>query len=62
MAGFTARYPDVLLDVTLDDEVVDIVTGGFDAALRIGEVIERDTMAVALGMNFARSQANPWTS
>jgi DNA-binding transcriptional LysR family regulator len=49
LADFAARYPDVVLDVTLDDEVVDVVAGGFDAALRIGEVIERDMIAVRLG-------------
>jgi DNA-binding transcriptional LysR family regulator len=46
---FTQSYPDVVLDITLDDEVVDIVSGGFDAAIRIGEVIERDMVAVRLG-------------
>jgi DNA-binding transcriptional LysR family regulator len=49
LAGFAERYPDVVLDITLDDEVVDVVAGGFDAALRIGEVIERDMIAVRLG-------------
>jgi len=47
--AFTQAYPDVVLDITLDDEVVDVVAGGFDAAIRIGEVIERDMVAVALG-------------
>jgi DNA-binding transcriptional LysR family regulator len=49
LAGFARRHPDVVLDVTLDDEVVDVVAGGFDAAIRIGEVIERDMVAVRLG-------------
>lgn len=49
LAGFAQTYPDVVLDITLDDEVVDIVAGGFDAAIRIGEVIERDLVAVRLG-------------
>ena len=48
---FTQSYPDVVLDITLDDEVVDVVAGGFDIALRIGEVIERDMIAVRLGPN-----------
>lgn len=39
LKDFTQRYPDVILDITLDDEVVDIVAGGYDVALRIGEVI-----------------------
>jgi DNA-binding transcriptional LysR family regulator len=49
LPGFAERFPEVVLDITLDDEVVDIVAGGFDAALRIGEVIERDLIAVRLG-------------
>ncbi|HVI91411.1 MAG TPA: LysR family transcriptional regulator [Dongiaceae bacterium] len=46
---FTAAYPDVVLDITVDDAVVDLVAGGFDAAIRIGEVIERDMVALRLG-------------
>lgn len=49
LPAFAREYPDVVLDITIDDEVVDIVAGGFDAALRIGEVIERDMIAVRLG-------------
>ena len=49
LPGFAESYPDVVLDITLDDEVIDVVAGGFDAALRIGEVIERDMIAVRLG-------------
>jgi DNA-binding transcriptional LysR family regulator len=46
---FHDSYPDVVLDITLDDEVVDIVAGGYDVAIRIGEVIEQDMIAVKLG-------------
>ncbi len=49
LPAFAQAYPDVVLDITLDDEVVDVVAGGFDAAIRIGEVIERDMVAVPLG-------------
>jgi DNA-binding transcriptional LysR family regulator len=40
LAGFHAAYPDVVLDISLDDAVSDFVGGGFDVALRLGEVIE----------------------
>lgn len=46
---FHDAYPDVVLDITLDDEAVDIVAGGYDAAIRIGEVIEQDMVAIKLG-------------
>jgi len=49
MRSFHESYPDVVLDITLDDEVVDVVAGGYDAAIRIGEVIERDMIAIKLG-------------
>jgi DNA-binding transcriptional LysR family regulator len=46
---FHEAYPDIVLDIMLDDEVVDIVAGGYDAAIRIGEVIEQDMVAIKLG-------------
>ena len=46
---FTRQYPEIVLDITLDDEVVDIVAARYDVALRIGEVIEKDLVAVRLG-------------
>ena len=46
---FSDAYPDVVLDITLDDTVVDMVKEGYDAAIRVGEVIERDMVAVRLG-------------
>jgi DNA-binding transcriptional LysR family regulator len=49
LRSFHETYPDVVLDITVDDEVVDVVEGRFDAAIRIGEVIERDMVAIRLG-------------
>jgi DNA-binding transcriptional LysR family regulator len=49
LRSFHETYPDVVLDITVDDEVVNVVEGRFDAAIRIGEVIERDMVAVRLG-------------
>ncbi len=51
LRSFHETYPDVVLDITVDDEVVDVVEGRFDAAIRIGEVIERDMVAIRLGPN-----------
>lgn len=42
-------FPDITLDLTIDDTVVDIFGSGYDAAIRIGEVIERDMVALRLG-------------
>ena len=49
LRSFSDAYPDVVLDITLDDAVVDMVEHGYDAAIRVGEVIERDMIAVRLG-------------
>jgi len=49
LGDFTRAYPDILLDITVDDAVVDIVAGGWDVALRPGEVVEKDMIAVQLG-------------
>ncbi len=49
LTEFERNYPNIVLDITLDDAVVDMVAGGFDIAIRIGEVVERDMVAVALG-------------
>jgi DNA-binding transcriptional LysR family regulator len=35
---FIAAYPKVVLDVSLDDRMVDVVEGGFDLVLRTGEL------------------------
>jgi DNA-binding transcriptional LysR family regulator len=46
LAGFVAAYPDVRLDVTVDDAAADLVAAGVDAAVRLGEVIAPDMIAV----------------
>ena len=43
---FAQTYPDVHLEVTVDDALTDIVAGGFDAGIRPGEHLQRDMMAV----------------
>ncbi|WP_219214363.1 LysR family transcriptional regulator [Variovorax boronicumulans] len=49
LASFHQAYPDIVLDVEIDDHVADFVADGFDAAIRVGEVIARDLVAVPLG-------------
>lgn len=46
LAGFVAAYPEVRLDVTVDDAAGDLVAAGLDAAVRLGEVITPDMIAV----------------
>ena len=49
LATFSRQFPDVVLDVSLDDQVVDLVAAGFDLGVRLGEVIQRDMAAIRLG-------------
>lgn len=49
LTQFLQRHPNVTVDVTVTDEEFDIVDHGFDAGVRLGEVIERDMIAVPLG-------------
>lgn len=46
IAGFMEAFPDVKLDITITDEEFDIVGAGFDAGVRLGEVIEQDMIAI----------------
>lgn len=43
---FAQAYPDVQLELTVDDGLTDIVAGGFDAGIRPGERVQRDMIAV----------------
>jgi len=48
VASFAAAYPGVTIDVTVTDEEFDIVAAGYDAGVRLGEVIEQDMIAIPL--------------
>ena len=46
LAGFLDVHPHVRLDLFVSDEPVDIVAEGYDGGIRLGEVIDRDMIAV----------------
>ena len=48
IASFAAANPGIIIDITVTDEVFDIVAAGYDAGVRLGEVIEQDMIAVPL--------------
>jgi DNA-binding transcriptional LysR family regulator len=43
---FRRAYPDVAVEVDVDDGAVDLTAERFDAGIRIGEFVERDMIAV----------------
>jgi len=49
MTRFIKAYPQMRLEITTEDRLVDIVAGGYDAGVRFGESVERDMVAVRIG-------------
>lgn len=46
LASFAQAHPGVQVDITVTDDEFDIVAGGYDAGVRLGEVIGQDMIAV----------------
>ena len=40
VAGYLDRYPDVRVDLVLNDRTVDLIEDGFEVAFRIGPIVE----------------------
>ena len=51
---FLAAYPDIRVEVTADDKLVDILAAGCDAGIRYEETIEKDMIAVPIGQREQR--------
>jgi DNA-binding transcriptional LysR family regulator len=49
LPDFLAAYPEIRVEVVVDDGFVDIVAAGCDAGVRYGERLERDMIAVPIG-------------
>lgn len=43
------QYPDVHVELSIDNSLADIVSGRFDAGVRLGEQVARDMVAVRVG-------------
>ena len=48
LTEFLTTHPQVRLDVVASDAAVDIVAEGYDAGIQLGEVIDKDMIAVAV--------------
>ena len=48
LGRFHRAYPQVVLDIVIDDGLSDIVASRFDAGIRVGERLEKDMIAVRL--------------
>ncbi len=46
---FLADYPDINVEITVDNTLTDIVAERFDAGIRLGEQVAKDMIAVRIG-------------
>lgn len=59
VAAFSARYPDILVDLALGDEVVDILAGQADVAIRFGQLADSPLTARPIGVTGQVVVASP---
>src|SRR5581483_5847745 len=52
IASFCRAYPEVEVEVAASGELVDLAAQGFDAGVRMGQLISADTVAVRLSPPF----------
>ena len=48
LADFQAAYPDICLDVSVSERLVDVVQDGFHAGIRLGDKLTTDMVAVRI--------------
>lgn len=49
LGAFAKAYPEIVLDVVIEDRFTDVVEGGFDAGVRLGESLQQDMVAMRIG-------------
>ncbi|MCW2477153.1 LysR family transcriptional regulator [Candidatus Symbiopectobacterium sp. NZEC151] len=54
IAGFSRQYPDIMVEITTDDKLVDIVQQSFDAGIRLNTTVEKDMITVPIGPKIKR--------
>src|SRR5450432_3649145 len=59
LPAFLAAYPDISVDVSLDDALIDIVEQGYDAGIRIGEMIEREMIGARVSADLRMAVVGP---
>jgi DNA-binding transcriptional LysR family regulator len=57
VARFLATYPDIRLEVIVEDSFVDVLAAGCDAGVRYDERLEQDMVAVPIGPRVQRFAA-----
>jgi len=49
VAGFSRQYPDIKVEITTDDHLIDIVEQQFDAGIRLNSTLDNDMITVPIG-------------
>lgn len=50
LAAFLARFPLISVEMSLDNQLADIVSAGFDIGIRMGRKLQNDMISVQLGV------------
>jgi DNA-binding transcriptional LysR family regulator len=53
LKSFLTNYPDINVEITIDNTLTDIVAGRFDAGIRLGEQVAKDMIAVRIGADMS---------
>lgn len=48
LATFLSAYPEISVEVAVEDGITDIIAQGFDAGIRLGETLDREMVAVKI--------------
>ncbi|MCK2165949.1 LysR family transcriptional regulator [Thalassospira xiamenensis] len=59
LGTFAADYPDVTLEISLDDLKVDLIEGGYDLVVRLGELEDSNLHARRIGPHAFTTCASP---
>lgn len=59
LSDFLARYPEILVDISLSDTVIDLTEGRADVAVRVGPLADSGLMARRLGGSTRTIIASP---
>ena len=49
VGDFATAFPDITLELAIEDRFADVVAGGHDAGVRLGESLQPDMIAVKIG-------------
>ena len=49
VGAFATAFPDITLEIVIEDRFADVVAGGYDAGVRLGESLQPDMIAVKIG-------------